>query len=350
VIVQPVSPYAESDGRVTRLYAAPRWVYLDDALVPIEQAVAVEHDPATESYRVSLGKEFIELRPTDPAALKAAITGRQFGLTFGPILDPAKAPAVVNFAVNCTAGVQGTANGWQFKDAGDPVGMFIHDWKSQFAGKCTVTASAITLDLAEAKEQALQAGEAINLDPTVTSNLYGYIPLYDGESFDDARNAHGFVRYNTIEIFGEYRDGEYGVGRGPMKFNTSAYPNPASVRLCVRHSEGAQSPQWIRAMRCSFTMQSGQFDNTVVQYEILNGAVMNLFELTGTTNLWASVIPLERYAATADFDIGLIEETYDRPNVSPPDSAHHFVLDGGAPYLELTFGGASRLPLVGVGT
>ena len=348
--MQPVSPYAESDGRVTRLYAAPRWVQVDGALVPIEQAVAVQHDPATESYRVSLGKEFIELRPTDPAALKAAIIGRQTGLAFGPILDPAKAPAVVNFQVSYTDGVQATPGGWQFKDAGTPVGLFIHDWKSQFASKCTVSASIITLDLAEAKEQALQAGEAVNLDPTVTSNLYGYIPLYDGESFDAARNAHGFVRYNTIEIFGEYRDGEYGVGRGPMKFNTSAYPNPASVRLCIRRSEGAQNPQWIRAMRCSFTMESGQFDNTVVQYEILNGAVMNLFEPTGTQNLWASAIPLDRYAATADFDVGLIEETYDRPNVSPPDAAHRFVLDGGVPYLELTFGSASRLPLVGVGT
>ena len=348
--MQPVSPYAESDGRITRLYAAPRWVNLDGVLMPIEQAVTVEHDPATESYRVSLGKESIELRPTDPAALKAAITDRQFGLTFGPVLDPAKAPAVVSFAVNCTSGVQPTADGWRFKDAGAPVGMFIHDWKSQFADKCSVSANAITLDLAEAKEQALQAGEAINLDPTVASSLYGYIPLYDGESFDDARNAEGYVHYNTIAIFGEYRDGEYGVGRGPMKFDTSAYPNPASVRLCIRRSQGAQNPQWIRAMRCSFTMQSGQFDNTVVQYEILGGAVMNLFEPTGTANLWASVIPLERYAATADFDIGLIEETYDRPNVTPPDSTHHFVLDGGAPYLELTFGGASRLPLVGVGT
>jgi hypothetical protein len=257
---------------------------------------------------------------------------------------------VVNFQVSYTDGVQATLAGWRFKDAGAPVGLFIHDWKSQFAGKCTVSASAITLDLAEAKEQALQAGEAINLDPTVTTGLYGYIPLYDGESFDDARNAHGFVRYNTIEIFGEYRDGEYGVGRGPIKFDTSAYPNPASVRLCVRRSEGAQSPQWIRAMRCSFTMQSGQFDNGTVQYEILGGTVMNLFELTGTANLWASAIPLEHYAATADFDIGLIEETYDRPNVTPTGDTHHFVLDGGAPYLELTFGGASTLPLVGVGT
>jgi len=354
--VQPVSPYAESDGRVTRLYAAPRWVNLDGVLMPIEQAVAVQHDPATESYRVSLGKESIELRPTDPAALKAAITGRQTGLVFGPVLDPAKAPAVVNFQVSYTDGVQATLAGWRFKDAGAPVGLFIHDWKSQFAGNCTVTASAITLDLAEAKEQALQAGDGINLDPTVTSGLYGRMWTASTQSFAAARLAGGSVLYNTLIVRAGYDAPWWAVSRCPIKFDTSAYANPTSVRLCVRRSVGPQHPEWIRSMRCSFTMywddegEAWYFDSADVMEQVLNGTVMNLFDFTGTADLWASIVPLERYAATANFHIGLIEETYDRPNVTPPDSTHHFVLDGGAPYLELTFGGASRLPLVGVGT
>jgi len=348
--VQPVSPYAESDGRVTRLYAAPQWVQVDGALVPIEQAVTVQHDPATESYRVCLGKEFIELRPNDPAALKAAITDRQFGLTFGPVLDPAKAPPVVSFAVNFTAGVQPTADGWRFKDAGAPVGMFIGDWKYQFGDKCIVAADSVTLDMSEAKEQALQAGEAINLDPTVTSGLYGRMWTASTFSFAMARIASGSVLYNIQIVRAGYDAPWWAVSRCPIKFDTSAYANPTSVRLCVRRSVGPQNPEWIRVMRCAFTMSGGYFNNSTVQAEILNGAVMNLFEFTAAPDLWASAIPLERYAATANFDIGLIEEVYDRPNVSPPDSTHHFVLDGCVPYLEIIYGSPSRMPLAGVGT
>ena len=85
---------------------------------------------------------------------------------------------------------------------------------------------------------------------------------------------------------------------------------------------------------------------------MLDGTVMNLFESTGTPNLWASVIPLEHYAATTDFDIGLIEEVYDRLNVEPPDATHQFELNGCVPYLEITYGGAGggAMALLGVGT
>jgi hypothetical protein len=353
VIVRPVSPYAESDGRVTRLYAAPRWVQVGGVFIPIEQAIAVQHDPATEGYRVQFGKEFIELRPNDPTALKAAVTSRRTGLAFGPVLDAAKAPATIGFTVARSDGVVAMPSGWQFKGAGAPVGLFVHEWMSRFRSKCVLAADAVTLDLAEAKQKALAKGRPISLDPTISSGLFA--ELFSSDSYwEDARDGIWYVdvEYQNAEVQAVHQSYWYDISRTALKFDTSAFPNPAQVKLCVQRSGGAEQPQWIRAMRCSFTMWGETFEVYDTWAEIAGGAVMSLFEATGTPNLWASAIPPEHYAATADFDIGLIEETYDRPYIEPPDDTHQFELNGCVPYLEITYGGAAggAMALLGVGT
>jgi hypothetical protein len=327
-------------------------VHVDGVLVPIEQAVIVEHDPASESYTVRLGKESIALRPSDPAALKAAIMSRRTGLAFGPVLDAAKAPATIGFAIAHSDGVEKTPGGWRFKDAGAPVGLFVHDWLLRFRDKCTVATDAVTLDLAEAKQKALAKGRPINLDPTVTSGLYAHLFSIstDWETARDDPNDLE-VTYQSAKVQAILDIGNYAVSRTALKFNTSAFPAPVSVRLCVKRSGGGeqQQPEHVRTMRCSFTMGGGMFEAFITWQEVCDGPSMNLFAATSPPTLWASVIPLEHYAATADFDVGLIEEDYDRPYIEPPDAGHYFELNGCVPYLEITYGGGT-MALLGVGT
>ena len=346
-----------------RVHCQPEFVRLGGAWRLIDQVVGVRL--VGQSYVVSAGDEWIELRPRWPheANFKRAVIGRHFGDVFD-----ARKPGrrQLGYTVLYSAGVRPTQLGWRFGHLeGEPLGVSVADLAQRFGERVQLDADALEIDLAGLEGD--QAGE-INLDPTIY--LASYYEFYQSALYNQwaaVRSAATGVQVAGSQVQATRAQSIITVMRLALRFDTSAVAG--TVTACILDilttGYGGVGRDNFHISKCAFASSlsdGANYHEVYNRYESAWGigrAVPDSGNWYKSGDFCGAGKPDAggAFEKTGHFDVGLAEYVHDQQNLAPPYGENHYVTfdlttgGGSGPYLDITAEeqSAPRMLLMGVG-
>jgi len=341
------SPYAERKGRVATITPQPRFFRHDGRFQPLGDLVRVIYDPGDLSYIVSFDgmgewvriwpewtKGFIDTllalvgktpREKFLAAFKRNVMNP---LAFGPVLETEKAPSLIRYRVEASAGISQVANGWLWREAdGVPLGLFFDKWDQTPGMSMTVEEDAVSVDISQilnADRRLTPVASEINLDPTI-------VPI----SASDTRTwfatagtwaiGHGAAT-GAADASWRIRAPNFGgldsMRRTISEFDTSAYDNPAAATFEI-YGEGKYGTNPLTVAFAAAEIADITANTTyggILTEATSPGNYINSHHFTNGVDEWASIDLLagDQYEARADFQVCSLMY-YDYDNVEPPN-------------------------------